>query len=54
MCEQCFVQAENYSNRSQLPVMKEGFIFNKASLKILSKVILVVGGLEQKRANSQD
>ena len=46
MCEQCFVQAENYFNRSELPVMK-GFTFNSASLKFLRKVIfkiLVVGG----------
>ena len=40
MCEQnvCFVLAENYSNRSQFPAMKEGFIFNYASLKFLRKV----------------
>ena len=27
MCEQCFVQTKNYSNRRYLPVVKEGFIF---------------------------
>ena len=37
MCKQCFVQAENYSNRSYLPVMKEGFTFNYDSLKFLRK-----------------
>ena len=39
MREQCFVQAENYSNRVSLPVMKEAITFNQASLKFLRKVI---------------
>ena len=36
MCEQCFVQAENYSKKSYLPVMKEGSTFNKVSISSLS------------------
>ena len=29
MCEQCFVQARNCSNRPQLPVMTEGGLFGE-------------------------
>ena len=48
MREQCFVQAENYSNRSYFPVLKEGFTFNKVSLRIIFKNFGGGGGVSEK------
>ena len=43
MCEQCFVQAENYSNKSLLPVMKEGLLCSHyGQIKINQKLLFQI------------
>ena len=47
MCEKCFVQTKNYSNRFYFPVVERNFTFTSISLKntcIFSSKILMVGG----------